>query len=38
MLFSPKILGLSTGIFGTVFEQSGTEFLTVCAIFFLCYC
>ena len=24
--FSPKILGLNVGIFGTVFEQSGTEF------------
>ena len=24
--FSPKILGLNAGIFGTVFEQSETEF------------
>ena len=26
MQFSPKILGLNFGMFGTVFGQSGTEF------------
>ena len=25
--FSSKILGLNVGVFGTVFGQSGTEFL-----------
>ena len=29
MLFSPKILGLNVGMFGTVFKQSGTKFRTI---------
>ena len=36
MQFSPKILGLNVGIFGTVFEQSGTNWQTVirmCVLF-----
>ena len=32
-LFSPKILGLNTGIFG----QFGINFQTACAVF-MCYC
>ena len=38
MQFSPKILGLNIGIFGTVFGQSGTEFRTVIrlCVLFLC--
>ena len=39
--FSPKILGLNVGIFGTVFGQSGIEFSDcywiVCVVF-MCYC
>ena len=38
--FSPKILGMNVGMFGPVFEQSGTEFQTViglCAVS-MCYC
>ena len=36
MQFSPKILGLNVGIFGTVFGQSGTNLQTVigmCVLF-----
>ena len=38
MQFSPKILGLNVGIFGTVFEQYGTDFQTVIeqCVLFLC--
>ena len=38
MLFSPKILGLNVGMFGTDFRQSGTEFRTVIGLCvrFLC--
>ena len=25
-------------IFGTIFGQSGTDFQTVCVVFFICYC
>ena len=32
MLFNPKILGLNTEIFGTVHEQSKTDFRTVCVL------
>ena len=34
MRLSPKILGLNDEIFGTVFEQFGTDFWTVCAVFY----
>ena len=34
MRFSPKILGLNAGIFGTVSRQSGTEF----SDFVFCFC
>ena len=36
--FSPKILGLNVGMFGIVFEQSGTKFRTVIGlcVLFLC--
>ena len=36
--FSPKILGLNTKLFGTVFEQFGTDFRTVIGpyVLFLC--
>ena len=37
MQFSPKILGLNVGMFGTIFGQSETEFWTVCAVFLCCY-
>ena len=38
MLFSPKILGLHVGMFGTIFMQSRTEFRTVIGlcVLFLC--
>ena len=38
MQFSPKILGLNVGIFGTVFGQSQIEFRTVIGlcVLFLC--
>ena len=38
MQFSPKILGMNIAIFGTVFEQSETEFRTVIGlcVLFLC--
>ena len=38
MQFSSKILGLNVGMFGTIFEQSGTEFRTVIGlcVLFLC--
>ena len=39
MQFNPKILGLNVGIFGTVFRQSGTEFLDcywTCVLLFFC--
>ena len=38
MHFSPKILGLNVGIFGTVFGQSWTDFRTVIGlcVLFLC--
>ena len=40
MQFSPKILGLNVGMFGTVFGQSGTEFRIVIGLCagFMCYC
>ena len=34
MQFSPKILGLNIGIFGTIFGQPKTEFRTICVVFF----
>ena len=39
MQFSPKILGLNVGMFGTVFGQSGSKFRTVIGlcVLFLCY-
>ena len=38
MQFSPKILGLNIGIFGTISGQSKTEFRTVIGlrVLFLC--
>ena len=36
MQFSPKILGLDVGMFGTVFEQSGTKLriaIGLCVLF-----
>ena len=38
MLFSPKILGLNVGMFGTVFGQSGTKFQTVIGLCMLFLC
>ena len=38
MQFSPKILGLNVGMFGTVFGQSGTEFRTVIGLCLLFLC
>ena len=36
--FSPKNLGMNIGIFGTIFEQSETEFRTIIrlCVLFLC--
>ena len=36
--FSPKILGLNVGIFGTVFGQSKTDFRTVIRLCVLILC
>ena len=35
--FSPKVLGLNAGIFGTVFGQSGIDFRTVIRLV-CCFC
>ena len=38
MQFSPKILGLNIEIFGTIFRQSGTEFLIVIGLCVMYLC
>ena len=37
VLFSPKILGLNTEIFGLFSSSLGLIFCSVCIVFFFCY-
>ena len=36
--FSGLLLDSLDRIFGTIFRQFGTDFRTLCVLFFVCYC